>query len=332
MEAPATLRAAAAPGLRCVYSLDVDQHAESLSAWQQRYEQLGRGRFNGRLDEVWLDDLQLFRERTNVAMLETGAPWPGAWTLGVPLAMSGPAMHFGHPVDLDSALVVESGRGMYLRTPETFDVVGISIPTEVFAQLAAALGNAEAPAGYDTPVVRIATGPMQALRRRLLDAFDLLANGRLLPASHAARATLRSEVLEGLLATLQHTTHPVAESGTLAAHRRLAEQARALVHASHALPPSVLELCAALGVSRRTLQTCFQQVLGMSPHRYLLDMRLNGLRRGLRAARTEDTVQGLAADWGFWHLSSCAAEYRRLFGELPSATLRRTRETTPASA
>ena len=323
---------APAPGLRCVHSLDVDQHAESLSAWQQRYEQLGRGRFNGRLDEVWLDDLQLFRERTNVAMLETGAPWPGAWTLGVPLAMSGPAMHFGHPVNLDSALVVESARGMYLRTPEAFDVVGISIPTEVCRQLATALGDTESPCWQGTPVVRIAPEPMHALRRRLLVAFDLLAAGGPVPASPAARTTLRSEVLEGVLETLQHSTGPVPESSTLSAHRCLAEQARTLVHASHALPPNVLELCACLGVSRRTLQTCFQQVLGTSPHRYLLDMRLNGLRRALRAANPEDTVQKLAADWGFWHLSSCAAEYRRLFGELPSATLRRSREANPASS
>ena len=316
--------------LRSVFSADVDQHAESLSAWQQRYEQLGRGRFAGRLDEIWLDDLQLFRERTNVAMLETGTPWPGAWTLGVPLAMSAPAVNFGHRVDPDSALIVESGNGMCLRTPEAFDVVGISIAADALrCPTNEPLGRAASDARR-VPVVRIAPASMEALRAKLLDAFSVLAGNAGVLGNPAVRATLRNEVLDSVMEALEHRVGEARESGTHAAHRRLADQARALAHDSPALPPSVPELCERLGVSRRTLQTCFQQVLGTSPHRYLLDMRLNGLRRALRSASASDTVQALAADWGFWHLSSCAADYRRLFGELPSASLRRARAASTA--
>jgi AraC family ethanolamine operon transcriptional activator len=88
-------------------------------------------------------------------------------------------------------------------------------------------------------------------------------------------------------------------------------------------PLTVAELCTALRISRRSLQTCFQDILGMSPHQYLRTLRLNGLRRALRGAIGSGAcVHELAARWGFWHLSSCAADYRRLFGELPSETLR----------
>lgn len=323
--------AGATAALRSVLSTDVDQHAESLSAWQQRYEQLGRGQFRGRLDEVWLDDLQLFRERTNVAMLETGEPWADAWTLGVPLAMSQPAVHFGHTVDAESALVVDAASGMCLRTPAAFDVVGISIPAGLLQRFASGLEGEDAePLVGQIPVVRIAPVILRDLKQRLLEAFGLLADEAVPLGSPSARASLRNELLESVMEALQHTTGLAADSGTLSAHRRLAEQAREMAHATPALPPSVLDLCERLGVSRRTLQTCFQQVLGTSPHRYLLNMRLNGLRRALRQAAATDTVQSLAADWGFWHLSSCAAEYRRLFGELPSATLRRAPDIRPA--
>ncbi len=78
-------------------------------------------------------------------------------------------------------------------------------------------------------------------------------------------------------------------------------------------PVTVVELCPALRISRRTLQTCFHDMLGMSPHQYLRTLRLNGLRRDLRTAvAATSSVQAVAARWGFWHLSSCAADYRRL--------------------
>ena len=32
------------------------------------------------------------------------------------------------------------------------------------------------------------------------------------------------------------------------------------------------------------------------------------------------TVQEIAQRWGFWHTGEFAADYRRLFGELPSQT------------
>ena len=65
---------------------------------------------------------------------------------------------------------------------------------------------------------------------------------------------------------------------------------------------------------------------GVSPHQYLRAARLNGLRRALRNPPRGASVLSLAADWGFWHPSSCAAEYHKLFGELPSTTLRRAQQ------
>jgi len=43
------------------------------------------------------------------------------------------------------------------------------------------------------------------------------------------------------------------------------------------------------------------------------------VRRELQTHR-RDSIGDVAARWGFWHLSRFAADYTRLFGELPSAT------------
>ena len=64
-------------------------------------------------------------------------------------------------------------------------------------------------------------------------------------------------------------------------------------------------------------------MLDINPVAYIRTMRLNGVRRELKMANPHtDTVQDIAARWGFWHLSHFCTDYRLMFGELPSATLR----------
>ena len=88
---------------------------------------------------------------------------------------------------------------------------------------------------------------------------------------------------------------------------------------------TVADLCIELGVSRRTLQYSFQDVLDLNPVKFLRAIRLNAVRRALKAAdqRSGATVADIAARWGFWHLSHFSAEYKAMFGELPSETLKR---------
>jgi len=77
-------------------------------------------------------------------------------------------------------------------------------------------------------------------------------------------------------------------------------------------------------VSERTLRLYCQEQLGMGPHRYLWIRRMNLARRALTLAdATTKTVTEIANDHGFGELGRFAVAYRKLFGESPSATLRR---------
>lgn len=51
--------------------------------------------------------------------------------------------------------------------------------------------------------------------------------------------------------------------------------------------------------------------------------RMHLARRALRRAAGGETVTDVATRYGFWQLGRFAVEYRALFGETPSATLRR---------
>ncbi len=75
----------------------------------------------------------------------------------------------------------------------------------------------------------------------------------------------------------------------------------ALTHVDE--PLSILDLCNHIGASRRKLQYCFQETLGINPVAYLRALRLNAVRRELRSGGHARGVQEVAARWGFWHLS-----------------------------
>jgi AraC-like DNA-binding protein len=86
----------------------------------------------------------------------------------------------------------------------------------------------------------------------------------------------------------------------------------------------VAELCAAVGVSERTLRLHCLEHLEISPHRYLWLRRMHQVRRALALADPAlTTVTSVATEYGFWELGRFSVAYRRLFGESPSLALRR---------
>lgn len=78
------------------------------------------------------------------------------------------------------------------------------------------------------------------------------------------------------------------------------------------------------GVSELTLQNLFMWKYGITPMAYLKRARLNDVRKVLRSATPEKLkVSDVANQKSFWHMGQFAADYRMLFGELPSDTLRK---------
>jgi AraC family ethanolamine operon transcriptional activator len=85
---------------------------------------------------------------------------------------------------------------------------------------------------------------------------------------------------------------------------------------------TMLEICKLIGVSQRKLNYCFHEVLGISPMKYQRITRLNRIQQELKQARDGQNVFDIASRWGFWHMGQFSQDYKRLFGELPSETLR----------
>ena len=86
---------------------------------------------------------------------------------------------------------------------------------------------------------------------------------------------------------------------------------------------SVEQLATAAGVSERTLRDAFLSYFGVPPVQYLNRRTLHQIRKALMAADpTVATVTEIATQFGVWQFGRLARDYRFLFGELPSDTLR----------
>lgn len=75
--------------------------------------------------------------------------------------------------------------------------------------------------------------------------------------------------------------------------------------------------------SVRTLQVDFREMYGMSPLQFIRNRRLARARDLLLSGRQHLTISKVVSEVGYSHQARFAAEYKRLFGESPSVTLRR---------
>ena len=87
-------------------------------------------------------------------------------------------------------------------------------------------------------------------------------------------------------------------------------------------PFKVSELSQAIAVSESTLNRLFNAKFGISPKSYLIKLRLNAVYQDLKQSSPDKIkIYMIANKWGFWHMGQFAADYRKLFGELPMETL-----------
>jgi AraC-like DNA-binding protein len=80
------------------------------------------------------------------------------------------------------------------------------------------------------------------------------------------------------------------------------------------------------GVAPRTLETHFREFLGTTPLGWVRQARLVRARQALLDPAESTSVTRVAMDSGFTQLGRFAAHYCRQFGEVPSQTLRRARQ------
>lgn len=310
--------------LRESVTTDADDHAAGLQHWHQDYEQLSTGAFRGELDEAWFGNVQVFRERTNQVVHETGLAWEGSRTIGVPVTLDGEGLFGGATFDENSIITLGEGNDLDFRTPRALDIIAVTVDANALKEFGETVWHLDLEDKIPCPGVLACAPQVPARLRDFLTL--LLASIKSSPKMlnyPQIRKGMEQEIYNNIVLAVADTS-TTADPAISPSRKAVVDRVREYILAHREEPVTVADLCAVLNVSRRTLQYSFQAVLNVNPVAYLRAIRLNGTRRALRAAADDPhaTVADIAARWGFWHLSHFASDYKLMFGELPSQTLR----------
>ena len=298
----------------------LDDFTEAVTGWMPRVELLEPGPFRAELGLLSMGPIRLRHSRVEQTLQTSGAVEPGMRSFGLPTTESAPAQWCGAPASARAVSVYESSGSFSAVTRGGFESFIFSVTEEALARAGEAFeATLPRPEAGITPCdpARLAL-----VRRRLAEAEAEAAGAQPGAARRVLGDTFAYEVPGLLLEALMGRDTP---SDALACERaRVMRRAEAVMHDLSHEPLTVQDLCRLTGASRRTLQRAFLGRYGLGPKTVLTARRLNGVRIDLRSAEPPMTrIADIANAWGFWHMGQFAADYRRIFGELPSVTLTR---------
>lgn len=208
----------------------------------------------------------------------------------------------------------------------------MSLPHEDLARWGEALSGRELFCPKDTLLIPLPAPTLRWLRSihaRAVEAARITPDALANPLTASA---LEHELVQVLVTCLSACEigeeRSVAPQGT-----RVVARFQQYLEGRAAESVYLSEICLAVGVSARMLRRYYQEILGVSPVRYLWLRRMHLERqRLLHADPVSATVTAIATNLGFWELGRFSVEYRSLFGEAPSAALRGDRKAAGSGA
>lgn len=310
---------------------DVYEHACNITGWQQLYNQILPGQFNGSVIEGWLEGIQFFKEYTSKMVQQKCMVWPGAVWIGIPLLCNPQMGRIEHSPLVDDLVGIQIGGTEFgLNTPEDYTIFGLVIDIELLESYFETILHRTFPIQELSKqmTIRISREEKANLCHLINTALNIAYTSPEILNNHMTIKTLRYNLLEaidGLFTNINSVNHPyIILKKSQQNHMHITQKAHEFImdNAQSADDINIVEICEHLKTSRRTLQNAFQSVWGVSPIAYLKAIKLNAVRRELRSPYSQfSTVQDAAMSWGFWHMGQFSLDYQTLFKELPSQTL-----------
>lgn len=308
-----------------IHCNDIDALAEQIRGWDLEFTQLSSGRFAATGIMLPLGSTLLGLTACNRSLLSHVQPPCECLSIVLPTRRSAPTFFRGKELTEGQCIVISPhadaewitrGKSLGILLALSEDALR-AIPRRNGDFLRSAEG------------ARVLT-PGPRWTATVLGAIDWILDAHRRNPEYTNSRSVRADWQDLMTCSLLNAVKnsaPRRNHRSELLHRHTAvERARAFVHDHLSSAISLADLCIHAHAQARSLEYGFREMLDMSPVSYIRAMRLNRAHHLLLSSKTlERTITEVALDCGFGHLSQFAMDYRKFFGESPSATLRSSR-------
>ncbi|MEP4484190.1 helix-turn-helix domain-containing protein [Marinobacter alexandrii] len=295
-----------------------------LNDWETDYRQVGAGDFSTFFNLYSSPRIKFSDQYCNREMIVSAAPPPEHVALFLPLNSGDKGTLQGVVIDeFDAALIGPDSETFY-RSPEGLHMMVATIPAQRLDRaLRSATDESSSPLCAETRVFSLGEEKVSTLSKHLSRALHVAQTTLDTAEVDICLQELEQYVVSTLALALTHAPEPERGARGRMSRLRSMERARDFIEANLASTLGMETLCFAAGVSQRTLEIAFRETLNITVVQYIKNRRLLAINHLLLDDQSNlPSLTNLARAHGFNHMGHFARDYRALFGELPSDTLR----------
>jgi AraC family ethanolamine operon transcriptional activator len=242
--------------------------------------------------------------------------------MGLVLDCIGDVTSFGAEVEVGDIISAPPGGEHHMRFggPHGFALMSVT-PADLSASLAGESGWADDAVSAGTLRFRAEARISAEITRRVVAIAALLKTHG---ASLSVTATefWRRAIVEAFVTLVMQGVPP--HRAHISSPLKLVREVERYVDARPDAPVHISEICSVQQVSRRTLHRSFYDAVGIGPVAFFRHKRLCAAHVALKNADPSRTrVSDIAVEFGFSEMGRFAGHYQSMFGESPSATLRK---------
>ena len=309
--------------VRNISTSNVEELAQFQVNKNRHYTQLQAGSLIGNYSEANLGDVQIFRESLTTGARIVATPASTFVPFAAIFPESGYNRFCGKETQ-DNTLIQATGGEWDICFKNRLDYVCTAFNRETLNNNIELLTGQEMPAEWLVSKTSLTSlyerncyaKGVATMLQTVQCRPEILQNTS---AQRMLSAAALKLALNALMPTTQYIEKIKPQARRIQGVRHVIDYLQ--VHAAQL--PTIPELCKIASLSERSLEYGFREYLGVTPVRYLRVVRLNGVRRDLLASTSKETIVNIALNWGFLELGRFAGEYRQLFEERPSDTLKK---------
>jgi AraC family ethanolamine operon transcriptional activator len=302
---------------------DFEEFCTSALNWDLDYRQLECGPFSSEILTFGNNRVIFSRGKLGRRMLQRGGSPQGMFTFGLLVDQQTSIYWRNNDVSGKQLFIFPPDGELFSVTQSDFDVFVISLTERTLDQVCASFELPEFRAlikGHE--VFQCDPQMLTSFKKFLLRTEQEYATMQQSIHNSMQFTQLENELSEQIVRLLADNALPISQKQP----RKRDHALLTAVTYIHELGNNVItmpHLCDACNVSQRTLEYAFRERYGLTPKEYTLIHRLNNARKHLRTADPDkENVSVIARQHGFWHMGQFSSNYRKLFAELPSHTLK----------